>query len=88
MATITFDTLKFSKRLEEAGAAPELAEAIAEAQKESLSEVLETQLATKIDIEHVKYEIKLTRWMVGLSLALSLGIISLLVRLFFALPTP
>jgi hypothetical protein len=31
MATITFDTLKFTKRLEAAGLPPEHAEAIAEA---------------------------------------------------------
>jgi hypothetical protein len=31
-------------------------------------------------------EMKLIRWMVGLSLALSMGIIALLAKLFFALP--
>jgi hypothetical protein len=50
MSTITFDTLKFVDRLEKAGATRELATAMAEAQKESLSEVMDAQLATKSDV--------------------------------------
>ena len=69
MSTVTFDTLKFSKRLIKAGATPELADALAEAQKESLSEILDTQLATKTDIEKLKYEIKLNRWMSAVIMA-------------------
>lgn len=57
MSTITFDTLKFADRLEKAGATRELAAAMAEAQKESLSEVMDGQLATKSDI--AKLESKL-----------------------------
>ena len=57
MSTITFDTLKFSQRLEKAGATREYA--IAEA--EALSEVFEigTQdLATKGDINIVRSEMR------------------------------
>lgn len=43
MVPITFDTLKFTKRLEAAGVAPEHAEAIAEA----FSEATGTELVTK-----------------------------------------
>jgi hypothetical protein len=50
MTTSTFDTLKFTERLEKAGASRELAAAIVEAQKESLAEALDTSLATKADI--------------------------------------
>ena len=85
MTTITFDTLQYSKKLTDAGASQELAEAMAEAQKVSLSEILDTQLATKQDVQKVEeqlakitVEMKLTRWMVGLSIALSIGVISLL----------
>jgi len=88
MTTITFDTLKFSKRLTEAGATKELAEALVEVQKESLSEILDTQVATKQDAFHIeqrlteiKGEIKLVKWMLGLSLALSLGVVSLLIKI-------
>ena len=50
MSTITFDTLKFAERLEKAGMPRELASALAEAQKESLAEVMDVQLASKGDI--------------------------------------
>ncbi len=50
MSTIAFDTLKFANRLEKAGASRDLAEAIVDAQKESLAEALDTTLATKMDI--------------------------------------
>ena len=49
MSTVTFDTLKFAKRLEAAGASAQLAEAMAEAQQEAFSEALQGQLATKTD---------------------------------------
>jgi hypothetical protein len=57
MSTITFNTLKFSQRLEKAGATREYA--IAEA--EALSEVFETgtqDLSTKGDINVVRSEIR------------------------------
>ena len=89
MTTITFDTLKFAQRLENAGATREYAAAEAEA----LADVLSTgsqELATKGDLREMRTEIngemKLIRWMVGLSLALSSGILALLAKLFFALP--
>ncbi|SBT04018.1 conserved hypothetical protein [Candidatus Accumulibacter aalborgensis] len=49
MSTTTFDTFKFVDRLEKAGLSREQAAAIAEAQKESLSEALDATLATKAD---------------------------------------
>ena len=89
MSTITFDTLKFAQRLEKAGATREYA--IAEA--EALADVLSTgtqELSTKSDLREMELringEMKLTRWMVGLSLALSTGTIALLAKLFLALP--
>lgn len=59
MTTLTFDTLRYAERLEKAGASRELASAIAEAQKDALSEALETQLATKADLLEGKNELKL-----------------------------
>ena len=56
MSAITFDTLKFADRIEKAGASRELAAALAEAQKESLSEVLDSTLATKSDIYGISIE--------------------------------
>jgi hypothetical protein len=86
MTAITFDTLKFAEKLEKAGASRELASAMAEAQKESLSEVLDSTLATKDDIARIDYEIRLLKWMVGLSLALSTGMVAMLMRIMISLP--
>jgi hypothetical protein len=58
MATIAFDTLKYSKRLKDAGVPDKQAEAEAEA----LAEVLEVKLkdlATKEDVLVVKLELKM-----------------------------
>ncbi len=96
MSSITFDTLKFAQRLEKAGATREYAAAEAEA----LADVLSTgskELSTQGDLNTLRSEIremrteisgemKLIRWMVGLSLALSTGILALLAKLFFSLP--
>jgi hypothetical protein len=73
MATITFDTLKFAERLEKAGMTREQASAIAEAQKDALSEALDTTLATKMDIADVKTELAVIRWMLGIVIALAVA---------------
>ena len=86
MTAITFDTLKFSKRLIKAGAAPELADALAEAQKDSLSGILDTQLASKKDIPQidkrlavVETELSSVKWMVG---SIGIGVLLLVVKTF------
>lgn len=55
MAAVTFDTLKFAKRLKEAGFTESQAEALASAE----AELIEANLATKRDLKEV--EAKLTR---------------------------
>jgi hypothetical protein len=87
MSTITFDTLKFANRLEQAGASRELATAMADAQKEAFSEALDETLATKADIRGVRDSIvqvdrrmdsldakmdKLS-WMIGILIALAIA---------------
>ena len=76
MSTITFDTLKFSQRLEKAGATREYV--IAEA--EALSEIFETgtqDLATKADVKSLEatmetrlaeVKLDLIKWIIGLIL--------------------
>lgn len=73
MSAVTFDTLKFVSHLIASGISEDHAKAIVEAQKESLAESLETQLATKSDINELKLEInevrseiKLVKWMIAL----------------------
>ncbi len=88
MATITFDTLKFVKRLKEAGFNEQQAEALSDAQKETLSEVMDTTLATKGDVTRIdkelvdiKFELILIKWMLGFVLA---GVAALILKSFFA----
>lgn len=93
MTAVTFDTFRFVDRLEKAGASRELAAALVEVQRESLAEAVDVQIATKSDIHDVKsdiqridYEIRLLKWMIGLSLALSTGMLTMLARVLVALP--
>ena len=73
MSTITFDTLKFVERLEKAGVSREQASAFADAQKEAFSEALDTTLATKTDIEMIRSELVLVKWMLGVVIATSVA---------------
>jgi len=95
MITVAFDTLKFSKRLKEAGFTESQAEALAEAIKDASGEA---ELATKADVAEVKRDIKelelkidarfeglkgeliLVKWMLGLLLG---GIVALILKTFF-----
>lgn len=87
MAKVTFDTLKFTQRLEQAGISHDQAVAMAEAQKESLAEIMESQVATKNDVQDLKLKLvehdvqfTLIRWMLGVLLA---GVASLVLKSFF-----
>jgi hypothetical protein len=88
MTTITFDTHKFIRRLEEAGFASAQAEAVAEAFREAQGEA---EVATKRDIERLESklearfervdgELRLNRWMIGVLLA---GVVSLILKAYF-----
>lgn len=83
MATITFDTLKFAKKLEKAGLPQEQAEAIAEAFKEASAGA---EVATKRDVEHLEIKIAemkfdLLKWIVGMSLAQFSVLIGILLKI-------
>ena len=80
MSAITFDTLKFVRRLKDAGVPEKQAEAEAEALAEVFSEALETQLATKADMVRIEGELKLLRWMQGLVIG---GVLALILKTFF-----
>lgn len=80
MSTITFDTLKFAKKLEAAGIKQAEAEAIAEAQKEAFAEMMSAhQLATRNDLMEMKFD--LLKWIVGLALAQVGLLVGILVKL-------
>ena len=80
MASITFDTLSYARKLKTAGFTQEQAEVQAEAQKEILAEILDSSLATKDDIHRLEKEILVLKWMTGFMLA---GVLSLILKAFF-----
>ena len=91
MTSVTFDTLKFAKKLEAAGMATKEAEALAEAQNDAFSDMLNmSELASKKDLAlsdaalrkdlaEMKYD--LLKWIIGLALAQFALMIGILLRL-------
>ena len=78
MPTITFDALKFTKRLEAAGVAAEHTEAIAETFSEATGTELVTKDCLRAKMEAAKSD--MIKWMAGLLLAQA-GLITALVKL-------
>ena len=75
MATITFDTHKFIRRLREAGISEEQAEAIAEA---FCIAHLEAEIATKTDLRELEYRLIIK---LGTMMVLAIGVVATLVKL-------
>lgn len=71
----TFDTLKFARRLEDAGVDPKQAAAFAEAQWDAFAEAVDTQIATKGGIYRVEKEMLLLKWMIGFNLAFTMAVV-------------
>ncbi len=71
MATTVIDTLRFARRLKDAGLPTDQAEGMAAALGEEFTE----HLATKADLLLVKVELSLLKWMLGFNLALSVAIL-------------
>jgi hypothetical protein len=78
MASITFDTLKFTKRLTESGMTPDQAEAITSAFAEATGSELVTKDYLRAEIESAKNDV--IKWMAGLLLAQA-GLVTALVKL-------
>ena len=80
MATVTFDTLKFTKKLKEAGFPEAQAEALVDA---VLGATNEAELVTKKDLQielaPLKSDLMLIKWMLGLLLG---GVVALLLKAF------
>ncbi len=86
MATITFDTHKFIRRLETSGFTLEQAEAVAEAFREASGEA---ELATRQDLRELNLHLEakindikfdLVKWIAGMLLAQA-GLVAALVKL-------
>jgi hypothetical protein len=88
MATVTFDTIKFVEKLRAAGVSEPQAKAQAEVLVSALSEAMEGQLATKMDIarlerEHIiamQRDLFVLKWMMGMMIG---GITALVLKAFF-----
>ena len=93
MAVVVFDTLEYVEVLEKNGFTSQQAKSLAELQKKTFNEALESQIATKKDITDIKEDIHkldlkftmmegkvtLLHWMVGFNLAFSMAILYKLV---------
>lgn len=71
MTSVTFDTLTFTRKLQDAG--------FDEKQAETVVRVLVDSQQNLVTREHFDAETKLTRWMVGAILA---GVVSLILKAF------
>lgn len=84
MSALTFDTLKFARRLQAAGMEPRLAEEQAEALAEALAQDREA-LATKADITDLRKDMLLMEQRLviklGAMIALAVGLVAALVKL-------
>ena len=75
MASITFDTHKFIRRLRDAGISEQQAEAIAEAFR---CAHLEAEIATKTDLRELEYRLIIK---LGTMIVVAIGIVATLVKL-------
>ncbi len=84
IATLTFDTLKFGRRLKDAGMDPRLAEEQAEAVSEAL-QINREDLATKAGIADLRKEMQLLEQRLtiklGTILVVAVGIVATLVKI-------
>ena len=77
MTAITFDTLEFSKTLQNAGMEQRQADALAQAQRRAFEQMVTTkELATKSDLLDLKHDI--LKWMLTLIVAQTALIVAVL----------
>lgn len=79
MSTITFDTLKFVEKLKASGVPEAQAKAEAEALVSAFSEAMDSQLATKNDINRIEKELAVLKWMSGIVMG---GVLALIMKAF------
>ncbi|MBD3816954.1 MAG: DUF1640 domain-containing protein [Halothiobacillus sp.] len=80
MATITFDTHKFVRKLQDAGFEQKQAEALTEAMRAAIDESeLVTRKDLQIELAPIRADLNLLKWMVGLLIGIAVAILA---RLF------
>jgi hypothetical protein len=81
MATITFDTHKFVRKLTEAGFEEKQAEALTEALRAAIEDSeLVTRKDLQIELAPIKSDLTVVKWMLGLLLG---GVAALVLKSFF-----
>jgi hypothetical protein len=81
MASVTFDTHKFVRRLREAGFQEDQAEALTEALRFAIDDSeLVTRKDLQIELAPVKSDLSVIKWMLGLLLG---GVAALVLKSFF-----
>ncbi len=81
MTTVSFDTLKFSRTLQDkAKLTPEQAEGVGLAFAEASAEQMTTKSDLTSELAPIKGELLVVKWMVGFILAAVMAILFLLIR--------
>ena len=81
MATITFDTLKFAKKLQATCVPSEQAEAMAEAFRDAQSESeVVTRKDLQIELAPIRTDLMLIKWMLGVVVAAE--VMPLVIKIF------
>jgi len=81
MATVTFDTHKFVRRLRDAGFEENQAEALTEALRFAIDDTeLVTRKDLQIELAPIKSDLTVVKWMLGLMLG---GVAALVLKSFF-----
>ena len=87
MVSMAFDTLKYTKKLEEAGFTRSQAEAQVYVQREAMAEMLEVETKTHVtnetlqrELSPIKTDIAVLKWMMGFIVA---GVTALVLKAFF-----
>ena len=74
MATITFDTHRFVRKLEEAGFDQKQAEGLTEAMRSAIEESeLVTKKDLQIELAPIKADLNLLKWMMGALIAIAIA---------------
>lgn len=74
MASITFDTHKFIRRLREAGVSESQAEAMAEALRDAQGEAeLVTKQDMQLELAPIKADVQLIKWMLAALIAIAVA---------------
>jgi len=83
MTTITFDTHKFVRKLQEAGFDEKQAEELTEAMRTAIDESeLVTKKDLQIELAPIKADLNLLKWMMGILIAIAIAVANFFKQFF------